>query len=334
LNGAAGTDTADYSEAGSAVTVSLAITTAQATGGSGLDTLTAIENLTGSAFADKLTGNAGANVLNGGLGADTMTGGDGADIYYVDNLGDSVTESNATASTGGIDTVNSTLSAYTLGTNVENGRILATGAANLTGNALNNVLYAGAGNNVLNGAAGTDTADYSDAGSAVTVSLAITTAQATGGSGSDTLTAIENLTGSAYNDRLIGNAANNVLTGGAGQDILAGGAGKDIFDFNAVTDTGLTSTTWDVITDFVRNQDKIDLSTIDANALTASSNEAFSFIGTAAFSTTNATGQLRYVYDSASGTGMLYGSTNADSAAEFALQLTGVNSLNATDLVL
>jgi hypothetical protein len=51
--------------------------------------------------------------------------------------------------------VYSYLSSYTLGTNVENGRILATGAANLTGNSLANVLYAGVGNNVLNGSTGT-----------------------------------------------------------------------------------------------------------------------------------------------------------------------------------
>ena len=334
LNGSTGIDTADYSYAGSAVTASLAIATAQATGGSGSDTLTAIENLTGSNFNDKLTGNTSANVLNGGLGADTMIGGDGADTYYVDNTGDKVTESNATASTGGIDTVNSSLAAYTLGSNVENGRILLTGAANLTGNSLNNVLYASTGNNVLNGSTGTDTADYSAAGSAVTVSLAITAAQATGGSGSDTLTAIENLTGSNFNDKLTGNTGNNLLIGGAGQDTLTGGAGNDVFDFNAIAETGLTSSTWDVITDFVRGQDKIDLSTMDANAATTASNEAFAFIGATAFSTTNATGQLRYVYDSVSATGMLYGSTNADSAAEFAIKLTGVSTLAATDFVL
>jgi hypothetical protein len=98
--------------------------------------------------------------------------------------------------TGGTDTVYSTLAAYTLTANVENGRILATVAANLTGNTLNNVLYAGAGNNVLNGGSGTDTVSYAYglAGTTgVTVSLAVSTAQATGGSGSDTLTSIENL---------------------------------------------------------------------------------------------------------------------------------------------
>src|SRR6266704_558977 len=334
LDGSTGIDTASYAFAGSAVTVSLAVTTAQATGGSGSDTLTAIENLSGSNYGDTLTGNAGANTFNGGLGADTMSGGDGSDTYYVDNLGDVVSETNATASTGGYDMVNSYLGAYTLAANVENGRILATGAANLTGNGLGNILCAGSGNNVLDGGNGVDTASYAFAGSAVTVSLAVTTAQATGGSGSDTLTAIENLIGSAFNDMLTGNAGNNVLTGGLGQDTMSGGLGNDIFAFHALAETGLTSTSADVITDFVPGQDRIDLSTLDANAATAAANEAFTFIGGAAFSTTDATGQLRYEYDATTATGMLYGSTDANSAPEFAIKLIGVSSLAATDFVL
>ena len=43
------------------------------------DTLSDIENLTGSAFADTLTGDSGANVLFGGLATDTLYGGDGDD---------------------------------------------------------------------------------------------------------------------------------------------------------------------------------------------------------------------------------------------------------------
>jgi Ca2+-binding RTX toxin-like protein len=106
-----------------------------------------------------------------------MTGGDGSDVYYVRDVGDLVSETNATTSTGGTDTVYSTLSSYTLGTNVENGRILNTGAANLTGNSLNNVLYAGVGNNALDGSTGTDAVSYAYATAAVQVSLALTTAR-------------------------------------------------------------------------------------------------------------------------------------------------------------
>ena len=160
-------------------------------------------------------------------------------------------------------------------------------------------------------------------------------AQATGGSGSDTLIAIENLTGSNYNDRLTGNAAANLLSGGGGNDILVGGTGKDVltggvgndtFDFNALAETGLTSSTWDIITDFTRGADKIDLSTLDANTATTA-NEAFtSVIGsTAAFSTA---GQLKVAG------GVLYGNTDADSAAEFAIQIVGLNSATTADFIL
>jgi len=96
----------------------------------------------GNGGRDKLLGNAGVDTLNGGLGIDTLMGGDGSDIYYVDNAGDVVTESNVTTSTGGTDLVNSYLAAYTLGANIENGRILNTGTANITGNTLANSLYA------------------------------------------------------------------------------------------------------------------------------------------------------------------------------------------------
>jgi Ca2+-binding RTX toxin-like protein len=239
INGGAGTDTASFANATAAVTVSLALATAQVTGGSGTDTLIGIENLTGSNYNDRLTGTTGANSLNGlagndildgGSGIDTMTGGDGSDIYYVRDSGDLVSETNAVAATGGSDTVYSYLSSYTLGTNVENGRILATGAANLTGNTLNNLLYAGAGNNLLNGSTGTDTVSYVygvSGTTGVTVSLALATAQATGGSGTDTLLSIENLTGSNYNDRLTGTTGANNLNGLAGIDILDGGSGID-----------------------------------------------------------------------------------------------------------
>ena len=43
------------------------------------DTLTQIENLVGSAFADRLYGDAGVNALNGGAGDDTLRGGVGGD---------------------------------------------------------------------------------------------------------------------------------------------------------------------------------------------------------------------------------------------------------------
>ena len=61
--------------------------------------------------------------------------------------------------------------------------------------------------------------------------------------------------------------------------------------------------------------------------------EQFKFIGSAGFSS-NATAQLRYAYDEDQGFGVLYASTDADTAAEFSIQLMGVGSLAASDFVL
>jgi serralysin len=87
IGGGGDGDTASYASAAEAVRVSLALTTPQDTLGAGTDTLaampwetiTSIENLVGSAFADRLDGNGEANSLNGGAGADRLEGSAGND---------------------------------------------------------------------------------------------------------------------------------------------------------------------------------------------------------------------------------------------------------------
>ena len=177
LYGGNGIDTASYFNAGAGVTVDLKVTSTQSTGGAGTDTLSAIENLTGSNFNDTLTGSTGSNVLTGLGGADTLSG----------DLG-------------------------------------------------NDTLAGGLGNDILNGGDGNDTASYSDAISAVTVDLGNVAAQNTGGAGTDTLSNLENLLGSAFNDKLTGNSLGNLLDGGGGGDTLAGGAGNDTY----IVDTSAT----------------------------------------------------------------------------------------------
>jgi Ca2+-binding RTX toxin-like protein len=211
---------------------------------------------------------------------------------------------------------------------------MGTSALNATGNALNNGLYANTGNNHLDGDTGTDTLSYLYGASAgITANLAITTTQATGGSGNDTLLNIENLIGSSFNDRLTGNSGNNVLNGGLGNDILTGGSGKDsltggsgndTFDFNALSELGLGATR-DVITDFTQGQDTFDLATIDSNTSLAG-DQAFTFVS----SFTATAGQLRY------SDGIVYFNTDADTAAEYEIQLTGnlPTTLSATNFSL
>ncbi|MEF8756321.1 MAG: hypothetical protein V5B60_20685 [Accumulibacter sp.] len=337
LDGAGGSDTVSYLYAvsGSGVSVSLALSGAQATGGSGSDTLAGIENLSGSTYDDTLTGDGNANRLNGaqgndflngnagndsldggagndtlwgGTGADSLVGGDGNDSYYVDHAGDSVTETNANATTGGIDQVFSSLAAYTLGANVENGRILATGAASLSGNALANLLYAGVGNNLFDGAGGNDTVSYLyGASSGVTASLA--TGTATGGSGSDTLVAIDNLVGSAYADTLSGDGGANVLSGGTGNDTLSGGLGADTFRFDMLPNA---ATNRDTISDLNVLDDTIELENAIFNSLPNGPLAATSFRSGAGV-TAAADADDYLIYDTTSGA--LYYDANGNTGA-------------------
>src|SRR6185369_2485460 len=82
---------------------------------------------------------------------------------------------------------------------------------NVTGSNLNDTLEGNVGDNVLAGGNGTDTLSYQHADSAVTVNLSLTSAQNTVAAGSDTVTKLENLTGSAFDHSLTGSSGNNVL---------------------------------------------------------------------------------------------------------------------------
>jgi len=142
----------------------------------------------------------------------------------------------------------------------------------LTGGEGNDRLLGGAGDDVLNGGNGRDWAGYWDAIASVSLNLTLTGKQNTAGAGIDTLTAIENLIGSNFNDTFIGNHLANqligekgndnlsgglgddVLIGGAGYDTLTGGPGKDRFLFETVRGAGV-----DNIKDFISVDDTINL---------------------------------------------------------------------------
>ncbi|MFO9622737.1 enhanced entry virulence factor RtxA [Legionella pneumophila serogroup 6] len=155
----------------------------------------------------------------------------------------------------------------------------------LSGGNGDDILAGGAGNDTLDGGAGNDTATYIDATAGVTVSLNTSSAQNTVGAGTDTLTNIENLTGSKFNDTLTGNnsantikglegndtisglGGNDTLDGGSGDDVIIGGLGDDILtggsgadQFVLVKGQGGASAgaaPIDTITDFEVNIDKI-----------------------------------------------------------------------------
>ena len=116
------------------------------------------------------------------------------------------------------------------------GDILST-IENLIGSSHDDTLEGSSSTNNLNGGAGIDTVTYQNATAGVTVSLATTSAQNTGGAGSDTLSNFENLTGSAFNDTLTGSNAANVIRGLAGNDTINGGNGNDTLDGGTGNDT-------------------------------------------------------------------------------------------------
>ncbi len=81
LDGGAGIDSASYAGSGAAVQVDLG--TGLGTGGEAEgDSLTGVEDVVGSGFADTLTGDGGANRLTGNGGDDTLGGGGGDDKIY------------------------------------------------------------------------------------------------------------------------------------------------------------------------------------------------------------------------------------------------------------
>jgi Ca2+-binding RTX toxin-like protein len=173
LIGDIGFDTVNYGGSPAGVAVSL-MSNSAASGDAQGDSLSGIEGLVGSDFADTLQGDGSGNRLSGspgddqldglggddtlvgGPGADTMLGGRGNDIYEVDDLADRIVENGGQ----GIDTVYAERTyALTDGADVE--ALLAidrasTDAIDLTGNANGNQVVGNNGPNVINGGNGRD----------------------------------------------------------------------------------------------------------------------------------------------------------------------------------
>ncbi|MFO1038438.1 MAG: CSLREA domain-containing protein [Geminicoccaceae bacterium] len=260
---------------------------------------------------DKLYGDGGDDILRGGRGDDGLWGGLGDDLLDGGAGKDTANYSDATAAVQAnlkhgasqgalgndklISIENLTGGAYndSLGGDTGANKLLGGGgndklygdAGNddLQGQDGNDTLFGFIGDDKLDGGVGIDTASYADiTGAGVTVSLALTTAQVTGGGGKDTLLNLENLIGSALADSLTGSSGANTLTGGLGKDMLKGNAGNDLFDFNTAADS-VVGVNADWITDFTGAgatvADRIDLADVYAGTLSFKGTGAFTGIG-------------------------------------------------------
>ena len=305
-----------------------------------------IENATSGDGADTLRGNAADNVMKAGGGndriflheggVDTVFGEGGNDYIY---FGDTMTSADKVDGGAGTDTVglignyDMTFSAdslvgierlamytsgYTPGTapasykltmidaNVGSGGFFVTAASLQSNETL-----------IFNGSAETD--------GAFTVH---------GGAGADTLVGGamgDYLIGNAGADQLFGLAGNDALVGGAGADQLRGGAGVDYFRYLSTSDS--TAEAMDTILDFASGGDKIDLSAIDA--ITGGGNDAFTFIGSNAFTAGGPGGQVR-AFNVAGNVFRVEGDTDGDGTADFVIQVNLVagEQIVATDFIL
>jgi Ca2+-binding RTX toxin-like protein len=287
LNGGSGVDTATYVVAGAGVSVSLAVTTAQDTGGAGIDTLTSMENLTGSQFADTLTGNASANFLSGGGGNDVLKGGGGNDTLDGGAGGGDAADYSDKPSAVVVTLNGTTNAAVTVGgvaeDTIKNFENVIGGSAGdaLTGDSLANVLTGNNGNDTLNGGTNADTMQGGSGDDTYVVDNAADKAIETDGNGTDlvqssvsfslanqfvenlTLTGSTNInaTGNSLNNVITGNSSNNTLDGGSqGNDSLNGGAGADHMEGGNGSDTYVVDNAGDTVveanvsgTDLVRS---------------------------------------------------------------------------------
>lgn len=370
LGGFDGADTVNYAGAAGFVRVDLAVAGPQQVGlTEGSDTLVEIENAVGSGFGDVLRGTEGTNklyglggndLIEGRGGNDILDGGMGSDTASYESAASGVTAdlSNALPQNTGAGGVDSFISIenlegsnfadiltgdvqdnYLIGNAGDDWLLGGEGKDWLGGGAGDDILFGGAGDDLVTGGDGLDTASYLFASAAVQVALGTTAAQATGGAGTDRLYFIENLAGSAFGDTLDGSAqanaiagfgGNDTITGLAGQDTLTGGAGSDVFTFTAVSHSGKTNGSADIIADFTQGEDVIDLSGIDAKPNTAAEN-AFVFVGTESF---GGIGRIRYVQHEADGFTTVLLNTVSGGGAEMAIRLNGVLTLTENDFVL
>ncbi|WP_372617005.1 calcium-binding protein [Falsiroseomonas sp.] len=259
------------------------------------------DRLLGMIGADSLLGEAGADTLIGSLGADTLDGGEGADL-----------------TNGG----------------AEADRLLG-GAGNdtLVGGEAADTLEAGADGDRVRGDAGDDLADGGEGADTVLGGVGADTLD--GGGGEDVLrggTENDLLRGGGGDDRLFGDAGADTLLGGAGADTLRGGTEGDVFAYADLADS--TDAATDLLFDFARGTDLLDLSALDADAATAG-DDAFTLIGTAAFSGGAGVAELRMVRDFALRQLRIELDTaDADAEADMVIVLKGLPLLGPGDLLL
>ena len=275
------------------------------------------------------TGIDGNDIFDGGSGADALFAGNGNDALYGGEGDDS-----GVVNVGGIFLRGGLYGGF--GDDyVDGGR----GNDTVDGGAGTDALYGGEGNDTADGGDGQDFLDGGQGDDSMNGGNGDDAMFGgagkdfmKGGGGSDFLSGDQgndNMFGQDGTDILRGGDGDDRLNGGAGKDQLSGGAGKDSFVFTSATDT-TKGAGRDVIKDFSHaQQDKIDLSLIDANT-SKLNDQAFKYIGDNAF--THHKGELHEIQ--LANKTLVEGDTNGDGKADFQIEVTGHLHLVKADFIL
>ncbi|WP_316154520.1 VCBS domain-containing protein [Cupriavidus sp. BIC8F] len=226
--------------------------------------------LTGSNGSDSISGTTSADTILSGNGNDYVSAGDGNDYVDAGN-GDDIVEGGS-----GDDTL--------LGANGKDRVFGGLGNDKLSGGNGTDAVYGGSGDDVigsLDGASALYTGDnggdtlYGDGYDSYADYLLGAGHESArpgndriyGGNGDDliygdngnnaALGGDDIIAGGNGKDTIYGEGGNDKIAGGAGGDTLSGGSGADVFVYNAVSDS--TAAGMDVITDFQRGVDDLDL---------------------------------------------------------------------------
>ena len=267
----------------------------------GIDTFTGVNAVSGSRFDDVLIGSdsARAETFDGGKGNDYIDGGGGAhDRYQIETPPFGITV-DISSPVGFMRLVSDEGVETDTLVNIE--EISATEFDDdITLSNVDNVAIGENGNDVIRGLAGNDT-----------------------------------LIGDQGHGFIGTTPGDDTLIGGLGKDTMTGNEGHDTFVFESILDTGKTRSTRDVITDFTRGEDLVDLAAVDANVL-MDGDQAFSWRGERGFS--GSAGELRFVRENNPGSAndrtIVEGDVNGDRIADFQIELAGLHRLTDHDFLL
>lgn len=130
---------------------------------------------------------------------------------------------------------------------------------------------------------------------------------------------------------MFGGEGNDTFFPGTGKDEMTGGPGADQFRFQKLTDSWNTTGLADIIHDFSGAEgDRVFLNQIDADATTPGTDDAFTWIDTAAFSGTP--GELRHEVLAGNTYAMI--DVDGDTVVDMYIRFTGTVILQESHFVL